>query len=247
MKIGITERGDAGLDLGWIQEIADCDGAILITKNLTEEFVSAAIEHKDKVILHACCTGYSGTFAEPKVPCSYKLRDAVLALIRRGFPKEQVVIRVDPIIPTQLGIATAWAVVETFIHTGIDFRYRVSVLDGYPHVHARFQHKGCQLPFDGFQATDAQFDAVNALIRRLRETHGIECECCAEPKLTECVQCGCISQKDLKILGLGRLDDTGKGKQRQHCLCPTCKTEMLTQKTPCMNGCMYCYWKKDGE
>ena len=37
MKIGFTERGDAGLDLSWYDKVhtQHCDGLIAITKNLT--------------------------------------------------------------------------------------------------------------------------------------------------------------------------------------------------------------------
>ena len=34
MKIGITERGDAGLDLSWKEKIHEMDVSILITKNI---------------------------------------------------------------------------------------------------------------------------------------------------------------------------------------------------------------------
>lgn len=35
MKIGITERGDAGIDLSWYEKLSLVDGTILITKNIT--------------------------------------------------------------------------------------------------------------------------------------------------------------------------------------------------------------------
>ena len=38
MKIGITERGDAGINLAWVSKVNTVDGMILITKNLTEMF-----------------------------------------------------------------------------------------------------------------------------------------------------------------------------------------------------------------
>lgn len=41
LHIGITERGDAGLDLSWTHRLSAMDGAILITKNLNDRFRQA--------------------------------------------------------------------------------------------------------------------------------------------------------------------------------------------------------------
>lgn len=45
MKIGITEYGDAGVDLRWENKLGSLDGAILITKNLTDTFISKVGRH----------------------------------------------------------------------------------------------------------------------------------------------------------------------------------------------------------
>lgn len=39
MRIGITERGDASIDYSWVDKVSNIDGAILITKNLTDKFI----------------------------------------------------------------------------------------------------------------------------------------------------------------------------------------------------------------
>lgn len=43
MKIGITERGDASIDYQWKGKLPSVDGAILITKNLTDQFIDTVI------------------------------------------------------------------------------------------------------------------------------------------------------------------------------------------------------------
>ena len=42
MKIGFTERGDAGIDLSWVSKLEnnEVDGAVLITKNITPVFIN---------------------------------------------------------------------------------------------------------------------------------------------------------------------------------------------------------------
>lgn len=45
MRIGITERGDAGLDFAWVDKIKNnkVDAAVLITKNLNDKFINTAL------------------------------------------------------------------------------------------------------------------------------------------------------------------------------------------------------------
>lgn len=60
MKIGITERGDAGLDYTWATKLNQMDGVILITKNLSDKFIQTVKDCYDSypnIIVHAGCTG----------------------------------------------------------------------------------------------------------------------------------------------------------------------------------------------
>lgn len=60
MKIGITERGDAGLDYTWVTKLNKMDGVILITKNLSDKFIQTVTDcYKSypNIIVHAGCTG----------------------------------------------------------------------------------------------------------------------------------------------------------------------------------------------
>lgn len=45
MKIGITERGDAGRDFSWESKLSSVAGAVLITKNITDAFIDKVIEN----------------------------------------------------------------------------------------------------------------------------------------------------------------------------------------------------------
>lgn len=57
LRIGITERGDAGLDLSWAHRLSAMDGAILITKNLNDRFRQALLdEYHDRhgVVFETC-------------------------------------------------------------------------------------------------------------------------------------------------------------------------------------------------
>ena len=103
MKIGITEHGDAGIDLRWKDRLTDMDGAILITKNITNAFTQAVFDvvKNTPIILHATCTGWGGTVMEPNVP-DYKTQLVNTKHLIDICPDLcDVVLRVDPVFPTQ--------------------------------------------------------------------------------------------------------------------------------------------------
>ena len=52
-------------------------------------------------------------------------------------------------------------------------------------------------------------------------------ESCAEENVPSHHRIGCISKRDLDILGLELDEDCGKSNQRRLCLCLGCKTELL--------------------
>lgn len=251
-KIGTTEAGDAGLDLSWVDKLDTVDGAIVITKNITTGFCNAAIDHKDKLIVHATVTGYGQSILEPNVPHPALELGSIMKLVNRGLPKNKVVIRVDPIIPTEKGIDTAYRVIKAFMDEGFS-RFRVSLIDMYPHARSRFKEAGLPLPYgdNGFAPSKVQLAKVDDMLRQaknfwegLHNGKALRIESCAEPGLTESIPCGCISDYDLNLLGLSEdTEANGVGYQRKGCVCYAGKHELLKHKTRCPHGCLYCYWK----
>lgn len=243
VRIGITERGDASIDYGWEEKLDMVDGAVLITKNVTDYFISRILPVKEKVILHATITGFGGSILEPNVMSAERSMEQVKSLIERGFPVTHIVVRVDPIIPTMGGIDKAKKVIVAGANIGIT-RFRVSVLDMYPHVRDRFRNLGFSCPYGNhFSASDFQMADVDAMLKNvLAELPSISIECCAEPRLKVPKHTGCIGSKDFALLGLDAPQEEVGRKQRTECLCSSCKTELLTNKCRCPNGCLYCYW-----
>ena len=234
MYIGITERGDAGLDFGWENKLYDAN--ILITKHVNDEFIKKVLNHKDKIIVHATITGFGGTILEPNVPDYHSSYIGLAKLIMFGFPTNQIVLRIDPIIPTSKGLDTVENILKEFVYLNIQ-RCRFSFLDMYPHVKQRFKENKIKLPYETFTAPQYMID--NAL-QVLKEYEGVyQFESCAE---NTPYQLGCISEKDLKILGVNMEVKDG-GFQRKGCLCLGNKKELLNNKKQCTSKCLYCYWK----
>lgn len=245
MRIGITERGDAGLDLSWKDKLRSVDGAILITKNINDNFINAVMSATKPLVIHATCTGWGHTSIEPNVPTAQAQLDGIQKLLDRGFPIENIVLRVDPIIPcVNDGIEKASSVIQAAFDRGFlpgNMRVRVSVLDTYPHVRTRFQEMGIPIR-NTFQASDNEFDSVI----RMLQPFGIEIETCAEPKLARASfikPTGCISHKDLELMRLPIAEMQVNPQNRGGCLCLSCKTELLTHRERCPHQCAYCYWK----
>lgn len=257
IQIGITERGDGGLDLSWEQKLNTVDGAIIITKCLVNKSLhDALLRHKDKLILHAGITGNGGTVYEPHVKPYSESLDALQELIDRGFPTNHIVLRCDPIIPNTDGLSNMEHMLKDFLsrNMGIN-RVRISILDNYPHVRERFANAGVNVLYNGyFQPLPSQFLDIATRLTTIFAGHDdIELECCAEPKLQEAANkfglkpikaSGCCGTTDVAILGLQMPStDNINPQNRKGCLCLNCKKELLTNPKPCPHKCIYCYWK----
>ncbi len=232
MRIGVTEKGDAGLDFAWINKANEYDGIILITKHISYGFIEHA--SKTNAIVHATITGHGGTIYEPKVPPISISKIQFEHLVNKIGP-ERVVLRIDPIIPTDSGVAKAIFVYQQ-IHENMGKRTRIKIsfMDNYVHVKDRFTKAGIK-PLDYF------FHAPIELRKKIA-SYFPDAEICGEPGF-DCE--GCVSKKDLEIFGIdiSKVDPKIGGFQREECRCLACKIEMLNNKRQCKSGCLYCYWK----
>lgn len=259
-KIGVTERGDPACSDTWIKKIQynKYDGVVIITKDFYSIEKQLRKLFRDKpmlpIIIHATITGYGGTKLEPNVPKPYINFAALSKFIRRCDCEanniKDIVLRVDPIIPTRKGIETARNMIEMGYAIGIR-RFRISLIDMCKHVMQRFRALGYPLPYgDKFNPTKAHAGAVDRMINDFKkslskyEMDEVRFESCAEPLLTSTLQQGCISQYDLQHMGLYDWDENLEtGRQRKDCLCYAGKTELLEGCEQCEYRCAYCCWK----
>lgn len=234
VKIGISERGDAGLDFTWMRLAKNYDGMILITKHLSHLFIEQA--SNANCIVHATITGHGGSIFEPNVP-SLNISKIMFTKLVEILGPEHVVLRIDPIIPDERGPAIAINVYQQ-LHEKFPkkTRVRISFMDNYPHIKERFIKAGLKpLPYN-FHAPLEE--------RKKIASYFPDAEICGEPGF-ECV--GCVSEKDLKILKIDAKPLQGydriKAVQRPECKCLIYKTEMLKIRGRCDHKCLYCYWK----
>lgn len=238
-QVGITESGEIAFNLDVFDNLRNAN--IIITKRLTDKLIDKLAEYKDKIILHLTCTGMGGTKIESFVPTVEVTFKKFKKLIGDGFPIEHVVLRIDPIVPTEKGVNTAINTLETFIPTGIK-RVRFSILDMYKHVKERFNDASIPLPFEDFHSPlDVRKQIYNRLLG-YSNVYGFDLEVCGEPGINSIP---CLSQKDIDILGLtNTIKLVGSAEQRKFCGCPANKHEILKDKPhQCNNRCLYCFWR----
>lgn len=240
MRVGITERGDASQHFGWIDKLDDVEFAILITKSLNDRFIEEVAKRPQRLVVHATCTGMGGSVIEPRVPNAEWTRvqmDKLAAIL----PPARIVLRIDPVVPTPKGLETATGVLRLFEDSAVT-RVRFSLIDMYRHVFERFAARRVPPPYgSNFQPSTEQRQAAVALFKTWEHRYAIET--CAEAGMGAWAA-GCISGRDAAACGVTWPSTTARGGQRQGCLCPSAKTELIDRpKAPCAHGCLYCYWQ----
>ena len=240
-RIGTCEAGEIAFNLEAFDRLYN--GNIIITKRLTDKLIEKLVEHQDKIILHCCVTGFGGSRIEPFVPRAIDTHRGLIRLLEAGFPVSHIVLRVDPIVPTERGMNTALDVIAAFGGLGIS-RLRFSFLDNYKHVKARFKDEGIEELYGGeFHAPLKIRQAFAKKIEEVGHNAGFESvEACGEPGIESIP---CLSQMDIDILGLTeQITLVGSAEQRESCHCPANKSELLRGKPhQCEHKCLYCYWK----
>ena len=232
--IGITEGYDPAFTETWIGKLRN---NIVITKRPTAFLTGKKRRALEGNILHCSITGFGGTIVEPGVNPWETEVNAFNTLRAEGV---EVVLRIDPIIPTKKGLTRVKAILESVQLEGL--RIRFSIIDNYRHMADR----GLKLPWDSFNAP-ANLVANAIDIFKDAESKGAQIEVCAE-RYTDIPRnwlIGCVSQKDLDYFGFGVTASSALKGQRGACLCISAKKELLTQRSQCPHKCQYCYWKKN--
>lgn len=262
--IGMTEAGDAGWDLSWYDKIlnrAECLGGILITKAgnnpLFQQRALELLEHKP-IIIHFGCTGWGHTKMETGNVNAREYLKSMRSFIDMGFPAENIVLRVDPIIPTELGLRVALPVIRMRDEIIPDVkRIRISIYDDYHAAHDEMSRRGYE-PVDDNTKWKSEMERrptpeqVTFVARNLIATAPDQIfECCAEPEIAQAfpdnfVWTGCLSDTDLDIMGIKKPENIGiNGQNRFGCRCLMMKKELLSNKKRCPNNCAYCYWGRN--
>lgn len=250
LKIGITERGDAGLDFSWIDKLNSVNGAILISKRIaSEKFQDLLLKYKDKLILHSTITFLGNTNLEPNVPIPEDSIKGLERIVKLGFDPNKIVFRLDPILNIKQ-INKFSKIIPKLLELNIT-RIRFSFMDFYKHVKQRFIKNNIEIPkldFGGFHMHEITRNIILTFLSDLAIKYKINLESCGENINTEKYPLitirGCISDKDLDLLNINYdKDNLQIFAPRQNCHCLNIKHELLNNRSRCQHNCLYCFWK----
>lgn len=263
--IGMTEAGDAGWDTSWYDKLIASDGyagAILITKAPNKPaFQTKVLEliKQKPCIIHTDITGWGSSAMEPGISDPETMIKSVRNLIDNGFPATNIVLRIDPIIPTDEGLDRAKHVVElakTYIPDVT--RIRISIYDDYHKSREEITSRGYPAIDDIVKwkneqerrPTADQVRIVAEMLLSVADQTQIF-ELCAEPELAATypdrfIWTGCLSKKDCEIMNIEVPENIGiNGQNRFGCRCLMMKRELLSKKKRCPSNCAYCYWGRN--
>jgi DNA repair photolyase len=247
IKIGITEFIDPVFNNSWEKwALKDKNPIILITKNIKKLLIDyPGIENLDNILFHSTITGYGNSFLEPNVPHPREL----LEFLEKLNHKERFIIRIDPIIPIENFIERSFQVFATATMFGFN-RFKVSILDLYPHVLKKFEpYFSLSYELKQIYNWDASHSISGIhkeymnhapLDLRLKIINLFEnAEVCAEPG----IKCSaCLSKKDLELFGIKPDIRYPKNEQREFCTCLGIKKNFpRNTKEDCPHHCLYCY------
>ena len=242
--IGITERGDAALDLSWENWVfVQKRPAILISKDpcrLNDAVIEMTERHgfTPNIIVHCTITGLGGSKIEPNVPKPSDALNGYFSFVKM-LGKDRVVLRCDPLIPADAFVDHA---LKNVMMHHLGTRIRFSFLDIYPHVRQRFEAAGIdwhKLGFKDEKLHASREDRMRLVIKmRNSVTNSSLLQACGEPGIESAP---CVSEFDCKTLGVQHM--APDFHQRYACCCASNKTELLKMRGRCRHGCLYCYWK----
>lgn len=250
-EIGITNQYDASVDLSIFDRLRPIFN-IIITRDLSSSlFLQKLLEHKTNIILHVIVNGFGNTPMEPYSPHPRKMFMDIQRLIASGFPKNQIILRIDPVIPNEQGISALKLVLETFSSLRIK-RCRIRLFHCNKNVYTRvgwnyLNAMGFPNPYyreveNKIYKSAAAFH-ISQLESVLKEyEHLYEFETCERENLNHShYGIGCVSNKDLRVFGVTDVDLQPNFERKDGCLCPVNVVELQKpSKEQCKFKCLHC-------
>lgn len=93
---------DPSLNYDWVNKLTEIN--IINTKKLNQELCDIFLTHKNKIFLHVNITGMGMTPFEPNIPSVKTMFDYLKYLVNNGFPINQILIVINPILSNDNGL-----------------------------------------------------------------------------------------------------------------------------------------------
>ena len=199
-KIGIADLSGKQGDLSWTDKIDNADGVIVVTEEVPSPLCAKVVEHKGKLIVHILCP-INGA-GPVDVRTLYK---QTADLVAAGFPKSQVVVRVDVPLPATEKLDRIYSTIEAFVAGGYS-RYRVNILNMQTLGQEGLVPVGMSLPAQLAEVDNMLSDVRKSWAYLGRPAGDLRIESGADSGLRGVTKCGSPSRYDLMLLGLSTDD-----------------------------------------
>lgn len=110
--VSYYKSGDPTQNYDWVQKLTDIN--IIRTKVITDEFIKVCIENKHRIFLHVVITGLGKTVFEPNIPSVKEMFFKLEKLIKTGFPQNQILWIVNPVLPNDNGLKALELLLRVF-------------------------------------------------------------------------------------------------------------------------------------
>lgn len=139
-------QNDASIDFAWYHQLKENPDQEmdLLVRNLNPDMLHALLSVGSQVHLYMAVSGYSGTIVEPNTRGMDQILDTAADLLQKGFPRDHLILLIDPIIPTKKGIKRADEVCYQF--RGIVNNVVAAPMILYPVMKKRFKEAGIKMP-----------------------------------------------------------------------------------------------------
>jgi DNA repair photolyase len=210
---------------------------------MIEPFIKFLPQLNVPTIFHATITTLGHSVLEPNIP---DRMDSIrhLSELCKSFSPDNVVLRVDPLVPFVTDLKNVESIIMFARSFGIT-KCRTSVIDYYPFVRKRFDDIGIRrFGNNSFVTPYAYRVGLLKSFTRICKRNDMTAESCAEDvDVDGLFKVGCASKAVWNGLGV-KIDDVCKRKQRKECFCDIDKNDILKGYPTCKNKCLYCYFSK---
>lgn len=110
--VSYYKSGDPTINYDWVKKLTDIN--IIRTKVITDDFINVCIENKHRIFLHVVITGLGKTVFEPNIPSVKDIFFKLEKLIRLGFPQNQILWVVNPVLPNDNGLKALQLLLKVF-------------------------------------------------------------------------------------------------------------------------------------
>lgn len=112
ITVSYFKSGDPTITSNWKNKLTDVN--IIRTKNLTDEFIDFCIANRHRLYLHIEVSGMGQTIFEPNIPSVKHTFFTMEKLIRLGFPANQILVIISPILQNENGLKALKLLLRVF-------------------------------------------------------------------------------------------------------------------------------------